>query len=262
MFIFTKSLLFYPVDYVHHSWRRFAESYKIKTNVTWIYSASYFANVEGASGLIVGFIIVFSRANGKPQRPIRAKKDIFCLDTAEFIDRACSLRDMNKEESKAKVGINYGKSFLKVSPKTMFYYYNDFKLHQSSPSGSVCKFSGAKRMLLQAPETHLNRQEIAYLAKINEILYFISIGVLEMPNLMTGISFHTSTHPYAYYISASKSWDSDDPLRLLTFYARHLDKWMNSLGNFFSCSKLDSTKPAMLLSPPPPPPSALEVRAG
>ncbi len=43
-----------------------------------------------------------------------------------------------------------------VSPKTIFDFYNDFKLHQSSPSGSDFKFFGAKRMLLQAPETHLN----------------------------------------------------------------------------------------------------------
>ncbi len=77
-----------------------------------------------------------------------------------------------------------------------------------------------------------------------------------MPNLMTGISSHASTHPYAYYISASKLWDPDAPLRLLTFYLRQFDKWMKSWRNFFSCSKLDSTKPIMLLSPPraPPPP--------
>ncbi len=97
----------------------------MKTNVTWIYSALQFATVEGAQGFIVGFIFVFSRANGKPQREIRAKKDIYCLGTAEFIDRVWSLRGMNKEDSKVKVGINYGKSFLKLSPKTMVDYYND-----------------------------------------------------------------------------------------------------------------------------------------
>ncbi len=112
---------------------------------------------------------------------------------------------MNKEESKAKVGINYGKSFLKVSSKTMVDFYNDFKLHQSSPSGSAFKFSGAKRMLLQAPEAHLNCQEIVYLAKINEILDYIFTSGLEMPNLMTGIGSHASTHPCAYYISADMS---------------------------------------------------------
>ncbi len=75
-------------------------------------------------------------------------------------------------------------------------------------------------MLPQAPETHLNRQEIVGLAKINEILDYIFAGGLERPDLMTGISSHTSTHPYAYYIFASKSWDPDAPLRLRTFYAR------------------------------------------
>ncbi len=101
---------------------------------------------------------------------------------------------MNKEESKVKVGINYGKLFLKVSPKTMVDCNNDFKLHQFSPSGSAFKFSGAKRMLLQASETHLHRQEIVYLAK------------------MTGIGSHACTHPCTYYISAPTPWDPDAPL--------------------------------------------------
>ncbi len=182
---------------------------------------------------------------------------------------------MNKEESKAKVWINYGKSSLKVSPKAMVDYYNDCKLHQSSPSGSAFKFSGAQRMLLQAPEKHLNRQEIVYLEKINDIVGYIFSDGLEMPNLMTGIGSHASTHPCTYYISASKSWDPDAPLRLLNFYTRQFDKWMKIWRYFFSCSKLDSTKPVTLLShpsppfppppfppPPPPPPPALEVRAG
>ncbi len=75
MFIFTKSPLFYPVVYVPHTGRRFTVPYEMKTNVTWIYSA--FASVEGVQGFIIGFIFVFSRANGKPQRPIRVKKDIY-----------------------------------------------------------------------------------------------------------------------------------------------------------------------------------------
>ncbi len=40
MFIFTKSLLFYPEDYVPHAGRRFTVSYEKKTSVTWIYSAN------------------------------------------------------------------------------------------------------------------------------------------------------------------------------------------------------------------------------
>ncbi len=103
---------------------------------------------------------------------------------------------------------------------TMVDYYNDSELHQSSPSGSVFKFSGAKRILLQAPETHFNRQEIVYLAKINEILDYI----LEMRNLLKGISSHASTQLYANFISVSKSWDPDATHRLLTLYARQFDK--------------------------------------
>ncbi len=107
-------------------------------------------------------------------------------------------------------------------------------------------------MLLQTPETHLNSQEIVYLANINEVLDYIFTDGLEIPNLLTGIGSYASTHPYAFYISASK-----------------FDKWMKSWRNCLSCSKLDSTKPVMVLSPssplapsPPPPPSALEGRTG
>ncbi len=103
---------FYPEDYVPHARRRFTVSYEMKTNFTWIYSVSHFANVEGTQGFIVGLIFVFSLANGKPQWPIRAKKDIYYLDMANFIDRVCSRRGMNKEESKVKIAINYGRSLL------------------------------------------------------------------------------------------------------------------------------------------------------
>ncbi len=105
---------------------------------------------------------------------------------------------------------------------------------QSTPSLPSLPFSGAKRMLLQALGTRLNRQEIVYLAKINEILGYIFTGGLEIPNLMTGISSHASTYLCAYYISVSKSWDPDAPLRPLTFYERQFDKWMKSWRNFLA----------------------------
>ncbi len=85
---------------------------------------------------------------------------------------------------------------------------------------------------------------------------------------MTGIVSHLSTRLCAYYISASKSWDPDAPLRLLTSYARQFDKWMKSWRNVFSCSKLDSWKAVLLISPLPLPPpplpplSVLAVQAG
>ncbi len=79
MFIFTKSLPFYPVDYVPHTGRRLTVSYVMKTNVTWIYSALHFASVEGAQGFIVGYIFVITHANGKPQRQMCVKKDIVFL---------------------------------------------------------------------------------------------------------------------------------------------------------------------------------------
>ncbi len=43
------------------------------------------------------------------------------MDKAEFVFSVWSLRGMNKDESKAKVGINYGQSFFKVSPKPTVY---------------------------------------------------------------------------------------------------------------------------------------------
>ncbi len=95
---------------------------------------------------------------------------------------------MNKDKSKVKLGINYGKSFLKGSPKTTVDYCNDFELHQSSLLGSPFKCSGAKRVLRPAPETHLNRLEIVYLENINEIVDCIFTNDLKMPNLMMALT--------------------------------------------------------------------------
>ncbi len=81
---------------------------------------------------------------------------------------------MNMEDPKIKVRFDYGKSFLKVSLTITDDYCNNFESRQSSPWGSAFKLSGAKRMMLltvfQAPETHLNLQEIVSLTKINEIV--------------------------------------------------------------------------------------------
>ncbi len=157
--MFSKLLPFFPVGYVPHTRWRFAVSYEMKTNGTWIDSASDFASVEGVQGFTAGYIFVFVRTNEKLQR---SNSCIYCLDVAKFIERVCSLGGMNEDESKVKVGIDYGKSFLIVSPKMTVDYCNEFHLHESSPSGSAFKFFVAKRMLLQAPEIHLNRQEIVY----------------------------------------------------------------------------------------------------
>ncbi len=77
--------------------------------------------------------------------------------------------------------------------------------------------------MLQAPETHLNRQKIVYLC-----MDYIFTGGLKMPKLMTDICSHTSTHTCAYYIPAFKSWDPGTPLRPLNLYARQFDKWMKT----------------------------------
>ncbi len=62
---------------------------------------------------------------------------IYCLDTADCIDRVRPLRGINKDESKIKVGIDYGKSFLKVALTITNDYCNNFESRQSSPSGSA-----------------------------------------------------------------------------------------------------------------------------
>ncbi len=59
----------------------------------------------------------------------------------------------------------------------------------------------------------------------------------EMSNIMTGIDSLASTHLCGYYISASKSWDPDAPLRLLTFFARQFyDRQVNEIpgGTFLA----------------------------
>ncbi len=61
-----------------------------------------------------------------------------------------------------------------------------------APILSVCS--------LQAPKTHVNRQEIVYLEMINEI-----VDGLKMPYLMMGIGFHILTYICAFYISVFKS---------------------------------------------------------
>ncbi len=107
---------------------------------------------------------------------------------------------MSKDESKAKMGINFGKSFLEVPPKTTVDYCNDFKLHQFSPWALPLSFPVRKGCCFKQ-RRHFNRYEIVYLAKINEIVDFI----FKISYFMTGIGSHASTHSFAYYISAFKS---------------------------------------------------------
>ncbi len=52
-----------------------------------------------------------------------------------------------------------------------------------------------------------------YLAKINEIIDYIFTGGWKMPNLITGIGSHASTHLCAFFIFAFKLWDLDAPHR-------------------------------------------------
>ncbi len=135
---------------------------------------------------------------------------------------------MNKDESKIKVGLDFAKSFPKISLSITDDYYNNFESRQSSTLVSALKLSGAKRALLlavcPAPETHFNLQEIVSLMKINEMVDYTFAGDLNMLNLMTGVGSHASNKPCAYYISASKPWDSGTSLRTLNLNARQSEK--------------------------------------
>ncbi len=64
------------------------------------------------------------------QIPMLPKAVIYCWDTAELIDRFCSLRGMSKDWWKIKVRIDYGKLFLKVSLTMTGEYCNDFESRQ------------------------------------------------------------------------------------------------------------------------------------
>ncbi len=111
----------------------------------------------------------------------------------------------------------------KCPPKSTVDYFSDFKLYQSSPSGSALTFSGAKRMLLQAPKTHLNCQEIVYLERFNENEDYIFTGGLKVPYLMMGIGSHVRLLHFCIQIMGSRrssqtpeaGWQVDENLEKL-----------------------------------------------
>ncbi len=57
----------------------------------------HFASVMCVQEFILGFIFIFNRVQLMP-KPV-----VYCLATAEFIDRVFSLRCINKDESKIKI---------------------------------------------------------------------------------------------------------------------------------------------------------------
>ncbi len=125
---------------------------------------------------------------------------------AKFIEGVCSLRGMNKDESKIKLGIDCDKSFLDVSLKA-----TDDYCVKPSPSGPAFRLSCAKRIMKEAPETQLNLLEIVSSIQITEIVHYTCTGDLKIADLMTGIGSNASTHPCANCISSCKSWDLDAP---------------------------------------------------
>ncbi len=88
---------------------------------TWIYSASHFASVDGVQG------------NGNPQRPIRAKKDIYCLDMAEFIERVCALRKIVPQSVPPRQPILCSNNYnIQLAHVPQFIAYTNFPLGLTS----------------------------------------------------------------------------------------------------------------------------------
>ncbi len=110
-----------------------------------------FRKCWGCTMIYCWIYFVISRANGKPQRPIRAKKDIYCLDTAEFITVNRSSKCTPRQWSTTTMTLSC------ISPLRR-------ALPLSFPVRKGCCFKHRR---------HLNRQEIVYLAKINEIFDYI-----------------------------------------------------------------------------------------
>ncbi len=99
--MFSKLLPFFPVGYVPHTRWRFAVSYEMKTNGTWIYSASCFASVGSAQRFIVRFIFVFNRAIGNPQQPIRTTKTSFIWPRPNSLSGFTPYRRQGRVESQS-----------------------------------------------------------------------------------------------------------------------------------------------------------------
>ncbi len=116
---------------------------------------------------------------------------IQCLSVLVFIKRVCALRGVDQSEAKTQIGIDYGKSFLKVT------------LAIPEPTSSTKKLSGfrlsgsVKTLLLavcQAPETYSNMFIIIQLLKVPSELVITYIWDLKLLDIGT----HSSAHPCAY----------------------------------------------------------------
>ncbi len=185
---------------------------------------------------------------------------VYCLSIPAFIERVCALRGIDQSEARIHIGIDYGKSFLKIT----------LAIPEPTSSTSTKKLSGfklsgsMKTLLLavcQAPETYANLQSIIQLLKIPSELDITYIGDLKLLNIVTGVGSHSSAHPCTYCISPASNWDEAAQLRTLQMNSEQFELWRLTSGqksqrrNFFSCSNsptLDSNRTVLLLCPPPP----------
>ncbi len=157
--ILTKSLPISSVDYVSHTVRRFAVSFEVKTNGTWICSASHFASDEDL------LLDLFSCS--AVQMENHSGQFLYLLFRHGRIHWTGLLpRGMNKDESKKiKVEIDYGKSFIKASSKATVDYCRLWIT--SFPFAELClNVLRCDRIMLQAPEIPLNPQEVVHLERI------------------------------------------------------------------------------------------------
>ncbi len=119
--------------------------------------------------------------------PMLSKAVIYCWDTAELIDRFCALRVINKDWSKMKVRIDYGKVFLRVALTIPVNIAMTLK-HVNH----LC------RALLFSYPAQKGWCSLRFCMHqvIQVIVDYTFVGNLKTFYLMTGVRNHASTHSF------------------------------------------------------------------
>ena len=103
-------------------------------------------------------------------------------------------------ESTVKIGIDYGKSFLKMTltindPASTNNRTDPFKLGGGRKTVMVA--------VCQAAETSMNLKQLVELVHLQEYLHYTFAGDLKVLNLVTGLECHSSLYPCPFCLSPS-----------------------------------------------------------
>ncbi len=138
MFISTKSLLCYSVEYVPLTGRCFTVFYKMKTNVTWVYSAFAFRKCWGCTRIHCWIYFRLQTRKWKTTAANSSQKGHLFFGHGRIHWQGLLPTGHEEGRFESQSGGQLQWIVLQgVPPMTMVDYYNDSKLHQSSPSGSV-----------------------------------------------------------------------------------------------------------------------------